>query len=294
MDENFCTYINSVGFQKSSDISAFYTMNNEIFNNSTIKRIVYVKTDLIYDFSKLINNVNDSFILVTGCSDYTIPDDMFPNVETFIEFIGNKKIIKWFVQNCTYKHDKIVNLPIGLDFHTLNSNINIFWGPNMSPIEQERQIVSIKNNSKPFYERNVLIYSNCHFLTTTKFGGDRLDAINTIPNNLLYLENDRVPRINSWEKQSNYAFVLSPHGNGLDCHRTWEAIVLGCIPIVKKSQIDILYDDLPVLIINNWNEITEELLNRTIIDFKNRNFNFNKMTLKYWTDLMRKIFDENM
>ena len=254
MDENFCTYINSVGFQKSSDISAFYTMN-------------------------------------------TIPDDMFPNIETFIKFIGNKKIIKWFVQNCIYKHDKIVNLPIGLDFHTLNSNIKIFWGPNMSPIEQEKQLISIKNNSKLFYERKILIYSNCHFLnheTPIKFGGDRVDAINNIPNNLLYLENNRVPRINSWEKQSNYAFVLSPHGNGLDCHRTWEAIVLGCIPIVKKSQIDILYDDLPVLIINNWNEITEDLLNSTIIDFKNRNFNFNKITLKYWTDLMKSMFDENI
>ena len=30
-------------------------------------------------------------------------------------------------------------------------------------------------------------------------------------------------------------FVLSPPGNGIDCHRTWEALFLGAIPIVKRS-----------------------------------------------------------
>jgi hypothetical protein len=33
----------------------------------------------------------------------------------------------------------------------------------------------------------------------------------------------------------NYAFVASPYGGGPDCHRTWEALILGCIPIVKSS-----------------------------------------------------------
>ena len=34
---------------------------------------------------------------------------------------------------------------------------------------------------------------------------------------------------------SSYKFALSPEGNGIDCHRTWECLYLGVIPIVKKS-----------------------------------------------------------
>jgi hypothetical protein len=65
---------------------------------------------------------------------------------------------------------------------------------------------------------------------------------------------ERVTKNISFTNQIKYAFVISPHGNGLDCHRTWEALCLGCIVIVKKSPIDTLYTDLPVLIIDNWSD----------------------------------------
>ena len=86
--------------------------------------------------------------------------------------------------------------------------------------------------------------------------------------------------------QSKYAFVISPHGNGLDCHRTWEALVLGCIPIVKTSKIDYLYENLPVLIVKDWSDITKELLEKTVHDFKNRTFQPDRVTMKYWMDLI--------
>jgi hypothetical protein len=53
-----------------------------------------------------------------------------------------------------------------------------------------------------------------------------------------------------------HAFVASPHGNGLDCHRTWEALALGCIPIVKRSPIDKVFQGLPVWIVGSWKEVT--------------------------------------
>ena len=36
-----------------------------------------------------------------------------------------------------------------------------------------------------------------------------------------------------WLQHAHFAFVASPSGNGLDCHRTWEALLLRSIPIVK-------------------------------------------------------------
>jgi hypothetical protein len=288
MEENNCFYINSMGFRKGCDM--YSNLNNDNvneYNFSILKNndILYIKTDAIYNFSKQINNINKNFILVTGCSDYTIPNDIFQNITEFNNFIENNRIIKWFVQNCIYKHNKIINLPIGLDYHTLHLN-NFFWGPQKLPIEQETELIDIKNSSKLFYEREIMIYSNCHFLTNTKFGNDRIDAINKIPKNLIKLENNKISRNQTWNNQINYSFVLSPHGNGLDCHRTWEALVLGCIPIVKSSPIDVLYEDLPVLIINDWKEINKELLLYTIDNFKNKKFNLEKLKLDYWLKKM--------
>jgi hypothetical protein len=49
-------------------------------------------------------------------------------------------------------------------------------------------------------------------------------------------------------------FVPSPAGNGFDCHRTWEAIYLGCVPVVLKSEFcgD---SNWPVFVVNEWNDL---------------------------------------
>jgi len=57
------------------------------------------------------------------------------------------------------------------------------------------------------------------------------------------------------EMVSDSSFVLSPPGNGADCHRTWEAIYLGAIPIVLKKYWPFGHLDLPVLEVENWSEI---------------------------------------
>jgi hypothetical protein len=56
---------------------------------------------------------------------------------------------------------------------------------------------------------------------------------------------------------SQSQFVLSPPGNGADCHRTWEAIYLGAIPIVHKSFWPFIHLPLPVLIVDNWFDVPE-------------------------------------
>lgn len=294
-EENNCYYISSMGFRKSSTMFSLINSDNiDQYNFDNLKNndILYIKTDALYNFSKIIDNINCKFILVSGCSDYTIPYDRFYNIDEFIIFISNDKIIHWFSQNCVYKHHKITNLPIGLDYHTLNNNEKFYWGENCKPIIQEQQLINIKNSSKPFYQRIYKCYSTFHFsYKGYKYENDRIDALNNIPNNIIYFEPNLISRNKTWENQINYAFVISPHGNGVDCHRTWEALVLGCIPIVKTSEIDSLYEDLPVLIVNNWCDLNQILLNNTIIDFKNKTFNYNKLSLKYWIEKMNEYIN---
>jgi len=124
----------------------------------------------------------------------------------------------------------------------------------------------------------------------TKLGYDRQDAYQKIDKKLIYYEENKVTRLITWNKQKDFAFVICPHGGGLDCHRNWEALCLGCIPIVKTSYIDNLYKDLPVLIVKRWEDIDINLLNNTISEFKkkyeNDDFNMEKIKLSYWINLI--------
>ena len=164
-------------------------------------------------------------------------------------------------------------------------------GDKLTQNEQEKMLKDIISNSKPFYKRNLKAYSNFHF--NSNRSKDRSDAINKIPKDLVYYEPNMITRKESWEKQIKFAFVISPHGRGFDCHRTWEALILGCIPIVKTSILDTLYDNLPVLIVKDWSDVTYDLLNETVYMFKNKKFNYNKLSLKYWKNIINTTNNKN-
>lgn len=61
---------------------------------------------------------------------------------------------------------------------------------------------------------------------------------------------------------------MSPHGRGLDCYRTWEALFCGCIVVAKRSPIDSLYRDLPVALVDDYREITARRLETWLDEFE--------------------------
>jgi hypothetical protein len=133
----------------------------------------------------------------------------------------------------------------------------------------------------PFQERINKIYINFS-LENDKFK-QRENALKQIPEELLIKNLNFVKRTQNWKNMTEYAFVLSPFGVGMDCHRTWEALCLGCIPILKAPNFKKMFENLPVLIVNEWTDITQELLDKTIQEFQSQQFNYEKLTLQYWT-----------
>ena len=50
-------------------------------------------------------------------------------------------------------------------------------------------------------------------------------------------------------------FVLSPPGNGFDCHRTYESILLGAVPIVVRDNPALtreVYTRAPAMVMNKY------------------------------------------
>lgn len=57
-----------------------------------------------------------------------------------------------------------------------------------------------------------------------------------------------------------HEFVLAPAGAGVDTHRIWEALALGCRPIVLRDQVHRGWSGLPVVWVDRWDDVTPELL----------------------------------
>ena len=293
MEENNNIFVSSRGILKSCDYYSLtpYSSIKQLHNYLPLENIKTIKNPSIYICSSAILHfintmlplIDFSFILVSGDCDETVPQEILTNND-FIKLVNDPRLIHWFCQNMTLDHHKITRMPIGLDYHTLTTRP--LWGPLSSCEQQEKMLLMIKDKSVPVWNRNIKCYANFHFTMNTKLGYDRKDAFQNINKDLIYYEEKPVSRLITWNKQKDYAFVVCPHGGGLDCHRNWEALCLGCIPIVKTSPIDKLYSDLPVLIIKDWHIITQEILNNTLSAFKakleNNEFNIEKLKLSYW------------
>jgi hypothetical protein len=88
-------------------------------------------------------------------------------------------------------------------------------------------------------------------------------------------------------------FVLCPSGFGWDTYRLWETLMLGSIPVVEYSEgWHTVLDDLPVLFVTNFDEVTPALLARAYpaILANVECFDFAKLTTPWWAAMiMRRL-----
>lgn len=290
-----CEFVSSRGLLKSCDVHPPDPVSSTLYsyNWKTLKpgSVVYIHGSAISAFvKKAFPRITVPFVLVSGDCDFTIPFDCLP-FKKMNTFLNDARLLHWFSQNAALKHPKISILPIGLDYHTITTGEMPSWGPKASPLEQEAQLKAIRNEALPLEQRKIMCYANFQFLMNTRYSADRKSAKKYVPNHLVYYEPVKTTRVNTWRAQARYAFVISPHGNGYDCHRTWEALVLGCIPIIKKSPISdlSLFDGLPVLLVNNWSDVTEGVLQQAVRNMSENKWNVEKLTLRYWTKAIRNF-----
>ena len=80
-------------------------------------------------------------------------------------------------------------------------------------------------------------------------------------------------------------FCISPPGKGADCFRTWDALYEKSIPIVQPKNCPVLgrYRDLPILYVDDYSEVTEDLLISEYKRMLDTEYDFSKLFLHYWT-----------
>jgi hypothetical protein len=247
---------------------------NEDYRNIKPGNIVWIQCRYMPFFCKqVLPKLEVPIVLLISDDDASFPSDYGKNFDVY-ELLNNKNILHIFAQNYdrSVLHPKLSHLPIGIDYHTIAyKGADGKWGEKGSPLEQEAYLITMLQTLKPTHARKKRAYLDFQhfdsmreggFKRYLQFGEDRTSIFNKIIATGLADYGPWVRRTKLWEIKGDYAFSVSPHGNGLDCHRTWEDLILGCIVIVKTSPLDPLYEGLPVVIVKDWSEITEENLEK--------------------------------
>ena len=84
-----------------------------------------------------------------------------------------------------------------------------------------------------------------------------------------------------WDMLAKSAYVISPPGGGIDCHRIWEALYLNTIPIVQNHASFSQFKHLPILFIDNWEDITIQYL-RDDLHTRDTDWNIDELKLDFW------------
>lgn len=173
-----------------------------------------------------------------------------------IDMVGNftnttNKNKMFFQYNCE-KCDNVQPLPLGITPLSYN---------NISKISACDKTILCSSQMSKSGNRNSL--PNFSFVTYFKK-----------ESNLSYLQNI-----------ASSKYVLSPHGDYPDCYRHYEAMYLSAIPITIRHPKLYFLEDMPTLLLNDWSELTEELLISSYDTIINKSRE--KLDINYWIDLMK-------
>lgn len=97
-----------------------------------------------------------------------------------------------------------------------------------------------------------------------------------------------------YELLPSYKFVVSPEGNGIDCHRHYEALMAGCIPIVENSDhIKNIYGNCPILYTNNYSEITPKYLEEKYAEMIDLEYDFSRLFISSYSLAVKHQIQQN-
>jgi hypothetical protein len=208
-------------------------------------------------FEKIHPAIQANYILVTHNSVFHAPGVYAP-------YLNDSKLVAWFAKNTMIEHPKMYPLPLGI--------ANKYWPHGNT------DMIDTLRAQLPNIKKDILLYVNFD--------------INTNPTRLAIYTYFAAQPFSHIAKAKSFdaylldlarsQFVISPPGSSLDCHRIWEALLVNCIPIVMHSPLDFLLHDLPVLLIDDWQDVTESFLRTRYKQMKPVKYARKKLFAAYW------------
>lgn len=108
------------------------------------------------------------------------------------------------------------------------------------------------------------------------------------------IKNTYIHHSDYFKSLPSYKFVISPEGSGIDCHRHYEALIAGCIPVVEFNDLTMQkYKGLPILYTTDYSDITIEGLNYIYPIIMNELHCYSALFKSYHNENDRKLIKDN-
>jgi hypothetical protein len=189
-----------------------------------------------------------------------------PLASKIIEYLREQKCLI-FATNTARQEGFIEPIPIGIEnaHHRRNGSIHYYNPLHMANTSFEKKrdvLVSFSVNTNPA-ERSRIV-KLCE-----RRG----------------YKNEKLSLVDFRKKLSASRFVISPPGNGVDCHRTWEAMYHRAVPVIEKKYDLFPHLHLPLLSVESYDDFFD-LSIKERHDLYNQTFDSGKsypaMYINYW------------
>ncbi len=255
--------------------------------------VVWVRLSWLPAFVRqVLPLVRAPFVLATADSDSSVPSEL---PELARQVLGSPYVIRWFTQNHDgAAPDRMAPLPIGIDFHSVAEQP--IWGESLaSPSQQEVKLEAIRDALPPLERRLPCVYidfagevraRSYPAPAAARLSESRRAIVKMLQRrDAVLCQEAPLPRSELWRQRGQYAAVLSPHGGGLDCHRTWEALALGHLVVVPSSALDPLFEGLRVVPVRSWDEVDAKNLAHWLAE--RSDVSREPLTSRHWLARMR-------
>ena len=224
--------------------------------------LIFVKTDMLGPFFESRHRlIANPYVLISHNSDH-------PSPGPHLTRLNDTNLFAWYGQNGDCSHPKFHPLPIGFP--------NQEWAHgNVTTLLKQA------SGLKPLSKRRWLLYIN----VGTESNANRRATIDYFKSweheEVKFAENESHEQY--LEDMKNSRFVLSPPGNGIDCHRTWEAVLMGAVPVVLPSfSFGELAQSVSVFVVENFQNLTSSHL----LSYKCPQVNVSGLFANYWFKIL--------
>jgi hypothetical protein len=199
--------------------------------SGTLPKTIYLPSKSARLASKLLSELQISTnTLVLGDDDIVFSakelEDLFPSIDRI------------YSVNLVDASEKVTAIPLGLE----------------SP--SYRSAGRLKDFTRKInYQTKTRVYSFLAVWNNETYPETRVEALNIyLHRKDTFATGERIAPQTFHNLARRSLFVVCPRGNGLDTHRVWEALYLGAVPMIRKSEYFAALKGWPVWIVESWDE----------------------------------------
>ena len=254
-------YISGDAFLALSDIAFLRDMEGAVdLGRNSLSKVIFYETGLI---ANLNSELIDGAVVIIHNGDEPLHQEEVQLLEQF-----NCRV---FATNTPRQEGFIEPIPIGIEnvHHRSNGSLHYYNPLNLSSVSLEKKrdvLVSFSVQTNPAERRRVLE-------TCKEYG----------------FENEKMKLGEFRQRMAESRFVISPPGNGIDCHRTWEAMYHKTVPVIEARYNLFQHIELPILTVNSYHDFFKMSLDERLSQYhKIMSRGYPALYMDYWIELINK------